>query len=916
MTKKVTISVVSAILVLVVLGSVLLGLRADDGYCDRLYPMQMASIWPNLEEAPADSWPRTLTDTENGLRVTYTSTAPAEGNTHCTRNTVSADGAHLKLTFHTGTDGAGDDSKTFKVIIGTNASGNPNNNAVNGLSFKVQLQTGQLYCYVDGTPIDHSGYEGYKGNIAPDRIWIPGFDTSTNVADIKTEITDNGDFVFNLNGHDFVVAKSVWSTSANFGDGSAVYFKIAPQGRALDYTWNCFHGGSQPCYTQTSGEDAKKLNTDKMAMANIWPNTTEAPNETGWPRTITETEDGLRIKYSRVDNNLNHCTRTMTAIDGAHMKLTFNVPKDANDKENTCDASKTIGLTFGKTGSGSFNNNGAQGIHFKLQVQTGQLYCYVDGKNIDHSEYEGYNGSIAPDRIFIPESKFDRSATTLDIKTSITDDGDFVLNVNGYAFKVAKSVWEASAYDGEDVFVKVGQEGRILDCTWHYLHGGSEICKDEMTEIIGAENTEKVVTAIETIDAVELPITWDSEEKIKAAKTAVEAVPEYVRNFIHNMEYYELVLGMFEKLAEPTINLDSDVYPVELRDVGPDNRWPGKADFFKAENGKGVTIKMMESITVQQFGLNLNKAASLDNLHMQFANFDCTGAGNKFALVLSHAGRCDVTSNNRCMWFVFNVYDDHVVVDLYAEGMAARTLLDTSLIGKASLVNPWSIRVKKLESGDYDFSLLDIANGTIPKEYVEAAQGVGLNPDSLYITYSAYNLGNQQPTTSTIDFVSIHSGADECYSNVTEEEYEATEECKKLIDAIGTVTEKSGKAIQAANDSYNALSARMRNLVTNADVLVRATRDYNNIASDVKAASKVIAAIKKLPSDPKKATYKQLIDCYGKYLDLYPRCRKRVTNVDKLMKCVKAYEKAHPGIELKLETVNEYTGGKDAHYIK
>ena len=53
---------------------------------------------------------------------------------------------------------------------------------------------------------------------------------------------------------------------------------------------------------------------------------------------------------------------------------------------------------------------------------------------------------------------------------------------------------------------------------------------------------------------------------------------------------------------------------------------------------------------------------------------------------------------------------------------------------------------------------------------------------------------------------------------------------EKAIDAIGEVTEKSGKAIKKANEAYNAAPSNIRDLVSNKDKLEKATKAYQKIA--------------------------------------------------------------------------------------
>lgn len=891
-----------AVCVIVALAVVVLAVhkdtKADKQTCQDMHVMEESLITPTSTEKEKNEWDRDFKDTEEGLRVTYGTEVTHPAYMHRTRNAVSADGLHTKLTFHTGEDGTCDTSRTFRVWFSKS-----DDNEMTGLSFKVQLSTGQLSCYVDDTPIDHSSYSGYNSELATDRIVIPDFDTTDKTAEIRTALTEDGDFVFTINGHDFVVAKSIWKASEQMGNGKNVYFKIAPAGKALDYTWNYFHGGAEICYDRQPNAECDKLNINKMQIADVYPNGSAGDTEWRAYRTLTDTDDGVKVEYqSFVATDIySHSTRNTLSADGAHMKLTLTSGYKININISTND-----------------RNIVDKGFNFIIAGE-GYLYPTIDGTNLIStygSEYADYV-TLNNDRIVLTDKVESSISTSLEIKTNIRDNGDFVFTVNGYDFVVKKEHWESSKYvnGGSDVYFKVGPGGRTVTYTWHYLHGGTETCQDELSEVIGKEMTEKLANAVAKIQAIQVPITVDSKTQIDEAKKAVEEVPKKYLCYISNIEHYEGAVEMYNGLGLGAVNLDATVYPVTTKDVGPvSDSWVNSVKYYEAESGAGVTIEYINT-TVHQVGINNNKTAVLDDCHIQFDNFETTWGEHKFALILSESVKADIQSNDACMWLVFSVYDNRVRVTVdAANNMPERELVNTTLIGASTLNNLWSVNFNKMDNGDYEFKLCNAVTGIIPKEYITAAAEAGLNVEACHFTYSAYNFGNI-PHTSKIDVVSLHSGKDECYCNVEKEDYEATEQCKVLIDAIGTVTAESGAAIKTANDAYDALPNKLKNLVTNRDVLFRATKNFNDIDADAKAAQIVIDAINKLPAKAKKATYEQLIDCYGKYLDLYPRTRKYVTNADKLLKYVAAYEKAHPGVDLKSETVNEYTGGKEAHYL-
>ena len=926
---------------------------------EQVYKMTSVDVYPGK-----DKWPnnRQLTDEEAGVRVTYlnnTTTAPYSVRN---ANPVSVDGAHAKLKFHS-------DSKKFSVTI--NNGGTSYNDSASGLTFILNLADGALYLNIDGVSQDLSEYAGYDGT-HKDRVFIASMKEVAEAV-IKTTIADNGDFVFTVNDYDFVIAEDVWTTSEYLDIEKEGYYLIAPQGQVIDYTWNYLHGGDKLCFEEVEAElgaeatadvveaitkiqqiplpislscqdsiDAAKEVVEQVAeehrkyIVNLsdyesavkicqYINLSETaldttiypvevadvgPKKASWPETTinwyaAQSGKGVTIEMHNATVH-NECInyRRPVAFDKLHIQF---------DNHTSSGSGDVFALIFGRAGTDMLNANKPMSLEFYMYDDHIKVMLSAKGQN----KIEVINSRLLARPSF---------ANGWSIEFSKQDNGDYEVKLcDSITGIIPKDYIDAAVTAGlnlEEHYVTLGAYNTggtngELKVDIVSLHSGVKPCYDALAKELGADTTEKIVDAIVKIGNVKTPITVESGSEIMVARDAVEAVPEEYRNadYIYNLSDYETLSAMYNNMDQSIINLDPEIYPVEVTDVGPDNRWPGKVDYYKAESGKGVTIKFIEGITVQQLGLNVNKAASLDKLHLQFDNFDSTGAGNSFALIFSHATRADVTSNNKCMCLFFKVEESRIVVSLAVEGKPTISIIDTMLVGKANLQDLWSIEFKKLNSGDYEFKLLNAVKGIIPQEYINGAQDLGLNTNALYVTYSAYNLGNAQPTTSTIDVVSLHSGEDVCYCNVSEGDYLAAQKCKELIDAIGTVTENSGDAVDAANDAYNALDSRMRNLVTNADVLVRATRDYNNIATDVKNAAIVIDMINRLPSNPQDATYEQLIDCYGKYLDLYPRCRKRVTNVDKLMACVRAYETAHPGIELKLETVNEYTGGKNAHYI-
>lgn len=116
------------------------------------------------------------------------------------------------------------------------------------------------------------------------------------------------------------------------------------------------------------------------------------------------------------------------------------------------------------------------------------------------------------------------------------------------------------------------------------------------------------------------------------------------------------------------------------------------------------------------------------------------------------------------------------------------------------------------------------------------------------------------------------------------------DEVKKLIDAIGEVTENSGSAIDAAREAYDALTPAQRELVDNYEDLVNAERAYQTIL-DKKAAAQVdalIEAIGEVTEDSGDAI-KAARDAYNALTD---EQKEFVENYDKLEKAEVKYVEA------------------------
>ena len=130
-------------------------------------------------------------------------------------------------------------------------------------------------------------------------------------------------------------------------------------------------------------------------------------------------------------------------------------------------------------------------------------------------------------------------------------------------------------------------------------------------------------------------------------------------------------------------------------------------------------------------------------------------------------------------------------------------------------------------------------------------------------------------------------GADVALNYFPSEEEDA-EEVKKLIEAIGEVTENSGSAIDAARKAYDALTPAQQELVDNYEDLVNAENAYQAIL-DKKAAERVEALIDDIGVVTKDSgdAIKAARDAYDA---LTPAQRKLVGNYKTLLAAEKRYE--------------------------
>lgn len=142
---------------------------------------------------------------------------------------------------------------------------------------------------------------------------------------------------------------------------------------------------------------------------------------------------------------------------------------------------------------------------------------------------------------------------------------------------------------------------------------------------------------------------------------------------------------------------------------------------------------------------------------------------------------------------------------------------------------------KEGDTIDYDSITVTavLANGVekdVTKYAGFAASGVlEAGDDELSVSYDGMLYGD------TDDEIGHEYGAiygKLSYTVLSESDYTALQDCIAAIDSIGTVTAQSGDAIANARALYDALSDDVKELVTNADTLVQAEKDYKAITDN------------------------------------------------------------------------------------
>ncbi|MCR4842651.1 MAG: peptidoglycan binding domain-containing protein [Eubacterium sp.] len=111
-----------------------------------------------------------------------------------------------------------------------------------------------------------------------------------------------------------------------------------------------------------------------------------------------------------------------------------------------------------------------------------------------------------------------------------------------------------------------------------------------------------------------------------------------------------------------------------------------------------------------------------------------------------------------------------------------------------------------------------------------------------------------------------------------------------LIDAIGTVDENSGSAIDKARNAYDALSSTAKSYVSNYSTLTAAEKSYAKIQKSAKEVTKVINLISNI-GEVTEDSGSAIKKARSAYNALSAKQKKKVTNYSKLTAAEKKYEK-------------------------
>ena len=593
------------------------------------YKVTEADIFPGNDKTDWAS-ARTLADTDDGLQITQNLDGNNLAYRHYIDKRVSVDGAHMKLTVHSvNTENPKDARITLYIADDLN-------NVHKGIALRLYVRESYLRVDINDSEQDVQ--------------YIPDvFSKAVSTLEIKTTVTSDNDVVFVINDYEYVVSNELWTSATGLSDLTNVYFLVGPREGKLDYTWNYFHGKDAVCYDEiaavenliatmmlnktsdnvvaarkaylTLSEEEKAQVENKEALkfenedSSFWQDAkihlmTESrispdSTKTAWAsaRTITETADGLRIAQMVDGNNLayRHNTNKKVDVNGAHMKLTVH----STDTSNPKDARITLYIADSL-------DLAHKGIALRLYVR--ESYLRLD---INDSEQ---------DIQYIPDV-FSKTVATLEIETSVTSAGDVVVVINGYEYEISSELLASATglTDLTKAYFLIGPREGKLDYTWHYFHGGDEVCWPKVCE---------VETKIDLCNHIN-PIKGN----VVAAREAYDALNETEQVIVMNTAQ----LTAAEANAKDT---DFYHYGLTLPKVGCSDSW--NIVHKQVSDGYNIDYSQGASGMGKVYRFRFEEAITLNGAHIG-ATLPVDGTNSKFFLSLSNTNDNASVDEDLCL---------------------------------------------------------------------------------------------------------------------------------------------------------------------------------------------------------------------------------------------------------------------------
>ena len=280
-------------------------------------------------------------------------------------------------------------------------------------------------------------------------------------------------------------------------------------------------------------------------------------------------------------------------------------------------------------------------------------------------------------------------------------------------------------------------------------------------------------------------------------------------------------------LDKPT---DAQHYAPTVSDVGPSNFWPSNVAWTAATGG-GVHVAFTNTSKGYRVGLNVNKPAKLNGLHIGLDNLASSLGAAYFTVSFSAQAQGDPYTQDALILIFTSSSTTGTIAVSSDSGATSSTIISGNALKFANLKDiAWNLEMIKNGDSSYTLTVAGLS-GTIPASYITGATLL-TNPDSCYVTLGSWTDGS---TAFGLDITSLHGGNDICY-NITDAQWAIVEPQVQpvfsAISSIGTVTTASSEAIIAARTNYNGLSDYNKNFVSNYNILVAAEQTYANLFVD------------------------------------------------------------------------------------